>query len=330
MRARRLHGGTRLGGSVLVFAAAVVAVAVLVSNGGSPRAATSPIVLWAVGDGPNKHNKRASQVASMIRKSKPADVIYLGDVYQTGSKKDFKRYYNPTYGKFASITYPTPGNHELLSKPPLAGYDSYWKHKRPKVLGKYNLFATKLGQGWRLLDLTSAFITEKSGNGEEDKHPHPQVRDVVNFVQADVKAHKGTCYIAMFHRPRFSAGAHGDQDDEALIWDALNGHTSMLLQGHEHEYFRLDLDKVPRAGNKLHGARSFVVGTGGVQLSKTIDKSYPGLAASWVAPSSTDKSKKRYYGALRLSLSSGSAAWQFVNLAGKTIDSGTLSCTPVS
>jgi hypothetical protein len=49
-----------------------------------------------------------------------------------------------------------------------------------------------------------------------------------------------------------------------------------------------------------------------------------------VAPSSKDKSKKKYYGALALQLSSGAASWRFINLDGKTIDSGSLSCTPVT
>jgi hypothetical protein len=321
MRAWRLL----CGGIVLVLSLGLA--------GGSTanQASSGSLLVWAVGDGPNKHGHRAAEVASMIAKSRPNDVLYLGDVYQTGSKHDFAAYYDPTYGPFASITYPTPGNHELLASPPLSGYDAYWQKKRPTVLGKYNLYATDLGMGWRLLDLTSSFVTEGTGAGEQDSKPHPQVRDVVNFVNADVKAHHGTCYVAMMHRPRFSAGAHGDQDDLELIWQALKGHTILLLQGHEHEYFRLNLDSVPGGrSTKTPGAQSLVVGTGGVELSKRIDKKYPGLAKSWVAPSTKDKSKKKYYGALRLKLSSGKASYKFINLDGKTIDSGNVSCTPVT
>jgi hypothetical protein len=326
MRAWRLLGG-----------GIVVVVLGLAAGAGRPASAKhsgpSSLLVWAVGDGANPHNTRAAEVAAMIGKSKPADVLYLGDVYPGGSKHDYDHYYDPTYGKFASITYPTPGNHELSANPPLSGYDGYWQRKRPAVLGSHdsNLYATDLGLGWRLLDLTTSYVLEGGGPSGEDVKPGTDVHDVVKFVKADVKAHKGTCYIAMFHRPRFSAGAHGDQDDLALVWDALKGHTIMLLQGHEHEYFRLNLDSVPGGkSKKLKGAQSFVVGTGGVQVSKTIDKKYPGLASSLVAPSSKDKSKKKYYGALRLKLSTGSASYKFINLDRKTIDSGTLSCTPVA
>ncbi len=312
-------------------------VVIAVSATGRAAAAPKPILVWAVGDGPNPVNKRATEVAAMIRASKPDDVLYLGDVYETGSTQDFARYYDPTYGKFASITYPTPGNHELTSTPPLGGYDAYWKHKRPAVVGKrrLNLYAADLGLGWRLLDLTSSFVTEGSGSGAEDRKPGPQASDVVDFVTADLAAHQGTCYIAMMHRPRFSAGAHGDQIDLAPIWDALSARTILLLQGHEHEYFRLNLNAVHGISGVLDskvlpGAQSIVVGTGGVQLSKTIDLQYPGLAASLVAASSKDKSKKKNYGALQLALSPGLAQAKFINLDGKTIDTSSVSCTPVT
>jgi hypothetical protein len=329
MRSPRVLGIAAVTVLVLALAGAVSAIG---GFGAPARASSKSLLVWAVGDGPNQDNKRAAEVAAMIGGSKPADVLYLGDVYESGSKHEFDSYYNPTYGKFASITYPTPGNHELLSSPPLGGYDGYWKHKRPSVVGKHkqNLYATDLGMGWRLLDLTSSFVSEGSGVTGEDVKPGPQASDVVKFAQADLAAHKGTCYIAMMHRPRFSAGAHGDQDDLDAVWDALNGRTILLLQGHEHEYFRLNLDAVPAAANKLAGAQSIVAGTGGVRLSKTIDKSYPGLASSLVAPSSKDKSKKKYYGALRLELSSGQASWKFINLDGTTIDSGSVSCIPVT
>jgi hypothetical protein len=330
--------------SRFIVAAAVVAaglaLAAVSATGGTatPRvAASKPLVVWAVGDGPNPTNKRAAEVSAMIAAAKPADLLYLGDVYQTGSKQDFGQYYDPTYGKLASITYPTPGNHELESRPPLSGYDGYWKHKRPAVVGKgkLNLYATDLGMGWRLLDLTSSFVTEGSGPNADDTKPGPQEADVVNFVAADLAAHQGTCYIAMMHRPRFSAGAHGDQVDLAAIWNLLSSRTILLLQGHEHEYFRLNLDAVAGISGvidsrPLPGAESLVVGTGGVQLSKTIDTSYPGLAAHLVAPSSKDKTKKKYYGALRLELSPGHADTAFINLDGKTIDTSSVSCTPVT
>ncbi len=323
-----------------VATAGLVLASVVSATGGAatpPAASGKPLVVWAVGDGPNPSNKRAAEVAAMIAAAKPTDLLYLGDVYQTGSKSDFSHYYDPTFGKLASITYPTPGNHELDSTPPLSGYDAYWKHKRSAVMGKgkLNLYATDLGMGWRLLDLTSSFVTEGSGPNADDASPGPQEADVVRFVAADLAAHQGTCYIAMMHRPRFSPGAHHDQVDLAPIWNLLSARTILLLQGHEHEYFRLNLDLVAGLSGvidsrPLPGAESFVVGTGGVQLSKTIDPSYPGLAAYLVAPSSKDKTKKKYYGALRLALSPGHADTAFINLDGTTIDTSSVSCTPVT
>jgi len=323
---------------LLVAIVAAVTVTALASSAAGGRAAPArpsagAVVVWAVGDGPNpKQNKRAKQVSDMIMADHPSAVLYLGDVYEKGTKKEFKQYYKPTFGRFSSITYPTPGNHELESSPPLSGYDGYWTKRRPAVVGPgaSNTYAADLGAGWRALGLTSSFPGEGTGPSEEDTKGGPNEADELKFIAGDLAAHTGTCYLPFWHRPRFSAGSHGDQVDMDPVYQLLNGRTPLLLNGHEHEFFRLDLSKVVGANPKLPGAQEIVAGTAGVRVSKTIHTGYPGLVAYLVAPNKAAKKKKHYYGALRLVLTSGQATFEYRDLDGSIIDRGSVGCAPVA
>ena len=122
----------------------------------------------------------------------------------------------------------------------------------------------------------------------------------------------------------------------------------LYVQGHEHEYFRLDPSEIPdyypttvSHDNEINkqlvpGAESFVVGTGGVTLDyldqpgQMFDTHFPGLESYVVAPNAASKLDLRYCGALRLSLTSGHSSYEFVGLDGGVLDGGTTSCTPVT
>jgi hypothetical protein len=102
-----------------------------------------------------------------------------------------------------------------------------------------------------------------------------------------------------------SAGTHGDQADVQPLWDALRGHATIVLGGHDHDMQRLR----PR-----DGMTEFVSGAGGhLHYRVAAD---PRLAFS----NDTD------YGALRLDLRPGVAQYAFVDTHGHVLDSGTLRC----
>jgi hypothetical protein len=332
----------------------------------SAAVAAKPTIVWAVGDGPNAYpGTRTMEMINFLAKQKAAaqldDLLWLGDIYKAPDDKTFDELYGRTYGRFAKETYPTPGNHELRSNVPLKPYDDYWKRERPKVLGKKdrlapggydNLYAANLGNGWRLLGLTSSFVPPDSLDQEGfPESPPPQAQDVVDFVTRDLAAHTGTCYIAIMHRPRYSAGgrADGQNTDLQPIWQAMAGRVDLYIQGHEHEYFRLDPSKIPDFYPTEHvpndndinkrlvpGAQFFVAGTGGITLDwldqpgQIFDPRFPGLERYLVAPNSDHKFDLNYYGALRLSLTKGKAAWQYDRENGTVYDQGVNRCTPVT
>jgi 3',5'-cyclic AMP phosphodiesterase CpdA len=242
-------------------------------------------VVWAVGDGPDG-GPSARRVARLITRSKPDRVLYLGDVYNEGTRAEFAANFDPLYGKIAKRVAPTPGNHDwpLHSE----GYDVYWREKLGREVSHY--YAFKSG-GWQILSL----------NSEMD---HDAGSPQVEWLRSQLKG--GTCRIAFWHRPRWSAGTHhGDQPDVAPLWDALEGHAAIALAGHEHDLQRFK----PR-----DGITEFVSGAGGRER-------YPVAPRDDLAFSTDDD-----FGALRLALSPGLARYRFVSARGRTLDSGKVRC----
>jgi acid phosphatase type 7 len=244
-------------------------------------------VVWAVGDG-GTDSPEAARVAKLIADSDPDRLLYLGDVYERGTAEEFETNYEPTYGRLAALTAPTPGNHEA----PLAdqGYDPYWQEALGAPTPAYYAFRVS---GWQILSL----------NSEIDHDPGaPQLR----WLERQV-ATGGDCRIAFWHRPRFSAGLdHGDQPDMAPLWNAVRGHARIVLSGHEHDMQRLR----PRGG-----LTQFVSGAGGKSLYD-IDESDPRLRFS----------NDSQYGALRLELRPQHARYSFVTAADEELDRGSISC----
>jgi hypothetical protein len=169
-------------------------------------AATAPApsghaTVWAVGDGANG-STASKAVAAVIAGGHPDRFLYLGDVYPNGSAADFRRAYDPVYGRLAARTAPTPGNHEWGQR--AQGYFPYWKRKLGHDLAPWYAFDLA---GWQILSLNS-------------EAPHGPGSPQLRWLSREL-ATPGTCRLAYWHRPRFSAGlVHGDAPDTAPLWNA--------------------------------------------------------------------------------------------------------------
>lgn len=170
----------------------------------SPRA---PSVIWAVGDGANGGG-RSKALAGRIALGHPDRLLYLGDVYSNGSSKEFRENYETVYGRFTRITAPTPGNHDWPAHP--EGYDSYWQARTGAATPPWYTF--RIG-GWRIISLNS-------------EAPHDGTSIQMRWLKSKLRAERGTCTLAFWHRPLQSAGDHGDQGDVKPIWNALVGHAA--------------------------------------------------------------------------------------------------------
>ena len=55
----------------------------------------------------------------------------------------------------------------------------------------------------------------------------------------DQLAGAGDCRLVFWHRPRFNAGEHREEEqDVARLWDAIEGRAAILLSGHDHNLQR--------------------------------------------------------------------------------------------
>jgi hypothetical protein len=273
---------------VVILAAATALLAV------APAAAqTSPAhtLLWAVGDAQSTDVNVQNAVANLIQGEPPAHFLMLGDLNNGGTAAEYASLYDPSYGRFKTITSPTIGNHDWDKR--AQGYDAYWG---PGVQqpGGGHWYSFDIG-GWHLISLSSM----------EDKAPSsPQMA----WLRQDLAAHPGTCTLAYTHYPRYSAGPQFNTISLEPEWAALAGHATLFLSGHAHNYQRL---------YPVRGITQFVVGTGGGPFGNTDDYD-PRLAAK------TDQT----YGALRIELGVGGARLRFVSTSGQTIDESDVGCTP--
>jgi hypothetical protein len=262
-----------------------IASATTIQRAKPTRAFVPPETIWAVGDGDATGGGRA--VAQMIASNSVDHFLYLGDVYPSGTRADFLRNWDPTYGVLANIGQPTPGNHDWPNHS--SGYDWYWQ--RAKGQPQPHNYTFTAG-GWQLISMNS-----EQDIGGQASWAEQQVSSSPQF---------GTCRLAYWHRPLMSAGTvHGDDGEVAPLWSAVAGKAAIVLNGHEHDMQRFK----PR-----DGTTEFVVGSGGHEHYSL--RSDSRLAFG----NDTD------YGALQLVLKPGSARYSFVSASGKVLDSGNVPC----
>lgn len=291
---------------VLLVVAALVGVAAIVAGALRDAAVLSGrgaflsstrgdhTVLWAVGDGADG-GARAKSVAARIATGRVDRLLYLGDIYGPGAldgdgdADDYLERYVTVYGRFVRRTSPTPGNHEWPQR--TEGYEAFWS-SRTKPMPAYYAFDTG---GWRVLSLNS-------------EAPHGPGSPQLRWLTREL-ARPGTCRLAFWHRPRFSAGRHGDQEDVAPLWDALRGHATIVVNGHDHNMQRL---------HPIDGITELVSGAGGHGLYEV--KRDPRLAFG-----NDDE-----YGALRLALTPRRADLAFVAADGGVLDRHRVTCRPAA
>jgi hypothetical protein len=236
-----------------------------------------------VGDGPNG-KPAAAAVGGLVRTDHPDFLLYLGDVYGR-----YAELFPDTYGAaLARRTLPTPGNHEWPSQ--RNGYLAYWK----KVTGRAQpTFYSRRVAGWQVISLNSEEATGPSS---------PQYR----WLKRSLASADGTCRIAIWHEPRFSAGQHGDSKQMDPLWQLLASKAVAVISGHDHTMQRL---------KPVDGITQFVSGAGG-RSHYSLDRSDPRLAFS----------DNTHDGALELGLDGSKLLYRFVAVGGEALDSGTLRC----
>jgi hypothetical protein len=230
-------------------------------------------------------------------------IFTTGDhAYQTGSAADFKKCYDPTWGRFKERTRPSVGNHDLITANGKPYFDYFGENAGPPGRGYYSY---DLG-AWHIISLNSAAPARKGS-------------DQMKWLIEDLAAHKTDCVLAYWHIARFSSGAHGSDPLMADVWKTLyEAGADVILSSHDHDYERFALQDDRGKPDPERGIREFVVGTGG------------GGVYEFKKPAANSEVRaNRTYGVLKLTLKPGKYDWEFIPAAGERFrDSGSGTCSP--
>ena len=250
---------------------------------------------------------RQKSTSDAVASINPTAVLPLGDLqYNGGAPSSYRVSYGPTWGRFRDISFPVLGNHDTGRAPGYFGFFGPRVGSPERAFYSYDLGA------WHLVALDTNYDNCHEVTGVDCNLAGVQLQ----WLRADLAAHRNRCVVAYFHYPRFSSGTHGDHPTVQPIWEALYAaRADVVLVGHDHDYERFaPQDPVGRADP--NGLRQFVVGTGGRDL-----RLFHQIKAN------SEVRRNDTYGVLKLTLHATSYDWEFVPEAGRPFrDSGTGTC----
>lgn len=260
-------------------------------------------------DDPAWDSDEACRHADTAELAAEADsVLALGDLqYPAATLSLLRASYDPTWGRFKDRTYPAPGNHDY-DDPQASGYHTYFGDRVGEPGAAY--YDVELGD-WHVISLDSN-CAEHDGCEEGSEQER--------WLRSRLRQSSASCRLAFMHHPPFSSdSAHGSHPVlRPLLRVLYEEGVDVLLAGHAHSYERLRRTTPAGEAHPEQGVRSFVVGTGGVNLRPFGE----------LHPLSVARNDARF-GVLRLELGAGGYRWEFAPVgggAGGASDAGFGSC----
>jgi len=260
--------------------------------------AASPAILLAVGDIAGCPERYKDEVTANLVAKLPGTIALLGDVvYENGRRWEFRKCYDPSWGRVLSRSRPSPGNHEYRTEEAGPYYQYFGSRAGPSGKGYYTY---KLGT-WRIYSLNS----------------ERRIAEQTRWLKAHLAANPSKCILAYWHKPLYTGGRNPNELTVRPLFEALyQAGAEVVLTGHNHHYERY----APQDANgnfKSRGTRQFVVGTGGAQLEGFVT----------IQPNSQVRYVKGW-GVLRMTLSPGKYGWKFLPVLGApSADTGYANCT---
>jgi hypothetical protein len=306
---------------------------------------TSDPVIAAVGDiacGRASTSASCQQMAVsdlIINTVNPTAVLALGDLqYEYGEYADYtydgdpRLGYDVSYGRFKDKTYPAIGNHEygdsvgstnITPDCDVLQAGNPWSY----ACGTFDYFNGKgsftgrlgeRGKGYYAVDIGNWRIYAINSNCSRTGAPGCAAgSDQEKWFKADLAAHPNTGKIMIMHHPYLSSDTRNFDYYPQLhdLWqDFYQAGGDLALVGHSHFYERfapMDPERVadPR------GIRQIIVGTGGRNV----------YGFGTIKPNSEVRIGSTF-GALKLTLHPTNYDWQFIDLNGQVLDSGSGPC----
>jgi hypothetical protein len=282
--------------------------------------AAGEIVVIAVGDisGTGGSQAKTAALVGSLMKAKPiAAILTLGDhAYDSNTTSEFTKFYAASWGApdLLAITRPAPGNHEYYTAGGKGYYDYF--NGAGKAMGR----AGDRSKGYYSYDLGAWHFVVVNSNDECGTVACNAGSAQVSWIKADLAATRARCTVAYMHHPRFNDGkGHGDSAFMEPVWNALyDGGADLVLAGHDHIFEQLGpMDKTGKV-DVAHGMRSFVVGTGGIDLYTD------GFGTAHKASSEFKQDTK--FGVLEVTMGAETYSWRYVAVGGAALVSGSDRC----
>ena len=262
------------------------------------------VVLVGAGDIADCKTLAGAKATARLLDSIPGTVFTVGDhAYPDGTARQFADCYEPTWGRHKARTRPAVGNHDYHT-PGAAPYFAY-----------FGAAAGEPGRGYYSYDVGAWHVVVLNSNCEEVGCGAGS--DQERWLRADLSAHRTQCSLAYWHHPHFSSGKHGGAAEMAALWQALHeAGVELAISGHDHDYERFAPQDATGNLDVERGVRQLVAGTGGKNTRPLAE-----------AEPNSEVRASGAFGVLKLMLSPGRYAWEFVPAAGESFrDSGTGNC----
>lgn len=230
----------------------------------------------------------------------PGDILLAGDLaYMNGTLDEFRRCFDPDFGRFGSRLRATPGNHDYGSSPNADGYFAYFGDRAGP--GRQGFYAFRAA-AWQVLMLNSSMPI---GRGSAQH----------GWVQQQLDQNPTACTLAVIHHPFDSSGRNGPHPWLRDIWDLLyDRRADVVVAAHDHIYERLGPMDANQRSDSARGIRQFTAGTGGAPLYSRERRA------------ATSEVFIAAHGVLRLRLEPASYEWEFLDTGGNALDRGMAGC----
>lgn len=247
----------------------------------------------------------SAKTAALVDKIKPSMIITAGDnQYNSGTIEEFRKYYEPTWGRFKNITKPSPGNHEYDDPSGKGkGYRQYFGAAATPLGGSKMYYSHDSGD-FHFIALDS--MAQKAND-----------RAQLDWLRADLAKNQKRCVVAYWHHPRFNSGHYGDNTSMAPLWDELvKAKADLVLSGHDHHYERLKPLNSSGKVDEANGIRSAIVGIGGDSIYNEQHVPRAGMEVYI-----------KKHGVMKLILNGASYSWEIVGTDNKLLDkAGPFTC----
>ncbi|MBL8297399.1 MAG: pre-peptidase C-terminal domain-containing protein [Rhodanobacteraceae bacterium] len=273
---------------------------------GREELANASVVVAGAGDICDSSGNACQGTSDLIVAINPTAVFTAGDnAYSNGTLTEYNTRYAPTWGRFKSLTNPTPGNHEYNTSG-AAGYFDYFNGS-----GNQTGPAGDRSKGyysWNVGDWHFIALNTMSGGTVAQAQ--------LDWLQADLAANTKPCTAAYWHHPLVSVGNYTGYSQVKPFWDRLYAaRADLVLVGHDHNYQRYAPMKPDGTADATNGIRQILVGTGG--------RAFYGISRSHAL---LEKSNDDSHGVLKLTLTATGYSGEFVRSTGSFSDTFSGNC----